>query len=152
MCEKYRILPTKRTALHEFISICCRSEEEITLENYPCALEAGNYIVPKEDIYVPDEAGNPSRYLKKGLRCLMLTGNPQEPEIIWFQICTTGEFAPGMTPFWILLNRPLPNRKSYLIRFSEKIFLLVLSDTIQRKRKSTEKAIWGRSSPRPMSL
>lgn len=69
------------------------SEEEMILENYPCGLEAGNYIVPKEDIYVPDEAGNPSLYLKKGLRCLVLTGNPQEPEIIWFRICATGEIA-----------------------------------------------------------
>ncbi len=44
------------------------SEEEMILENYPCGLEAGNYIVPKEDIY-------------------------KEPEIIWFRICATGEVA-----------------------------------------------------------
>ena len=69
------------------------SEEEMILENYPCGLEAGTYIVPKEDIYVPDEAGNLSLYLKKGLRCLVLTGNPKEPEIIWFRICATGEVA-----------------------------------------------------------
>ncbi len=69
------------------------TEEEMTLEHYPCGLEAGNYIVPKEDIYVTDEAGTPSLYLKKGTRCLVLTGNPREPEIIWFRVCATGEVA-----------------------------------------------------------
>ena len=69
------------------------SEEEMTLEHYPCGVDAGSCMVPKVDLYGTDEAGRSVLYLKKGRRCLVLTGDPREPEVIWFRICATGEVA-----------------------------------------------------------
>ncbi len=69
------------------------SEEEMTLEHYPCGVDAGSCMVPKVDLYGTDEAGRSVLYLKKGRRCLVLTGDPREPEVIWFRICATGEIA-----------------------------------------------------------
>ncbi len=69
------------------------NEEEMSLELYPCGLESGSYIVPCEDIYSTDEDGRQYLYLRQGQRCLVLTGSPKEPEIIWFRICATGTVA-----------------------------------------------------------
>ena len=72
----------------EFLPV---AENEMTLERYPCGFEAGDHIVPAKDLYGSDEAGNSFLYLKKGRRCLVLTGDPEKPDIVRFRICATGE-------------------------------------------------------------
>lgn len=66
------------------------NEEEMTLVDYPCGLRAGAIITPIADIPSDEEGGI---YLKAGTRCGVLTGNPAEPDIIWFRNCSTGEVA-----------------------------------------------------------
>jgi hypothetical protein len=60
--------------------------EMMSLRTYPCGVSAGDIISLKEDLHYQDHKGKPSGKVRpSGSEAMVLTGNPEEPDVVWFR-------------------------------------------------------------------
>lgn len=60
--------------------------EMMTLRSYPCGVNAGEVLSLREDLHYADNKGKPTGKLRTaGEEAMVLTGNPDEPDIVWIR-------------------------------------------------------------------
>ena len=58
----------------------------MTLRDYPCGISAGDVVRLRADFHICDYKGRPTGEMHKaGETCLVLPGNPAEPNVIWLR-------------------------------------------------------------------
>lgn len=60
--------------------------DDMSLEEYPCGVCAGDIISLKNDLHYTNYKDQPTGEVRSaGSEAMVLTGNPEEPDVVWLR-------------------------------------------------------------------